>query len=169
MRCQDNIKENLIKPVLTPNVVTLTEKNFSATLTICAQYLQFLNDGGTFWKRSETPQRRVIPILPNASLGPPPKAKLVIPNITWNDALWDHSCLGFPFRSPTAQAIKEHACSESSFFGGSACIVHAYTPDLPWDVVCNKILGYFCNATLQPRSPYCITADREHTRAHQDT
>lgn len=57
MRCQDNIKENLIKPVLTPNVVTLTEKNFPATLTICAEYLQFLNDGTTFWKRSETPPK----------------------------------------------------------------------------------------------------------------
>lgn len=168
MRCQDNIKENLIKAVLTPNVVTLTEKNFAATLLISVYYLQFLNDGDTFWKRSETPQRHVIPILPKTSLGPPPKAKRVTLNVSRNNALRDQSCLGFPFRSPTAQTTKERV-QRKLMFWGSACTVHTYTPDLPWDAVGDKILGYFSNATLQPRFPYCIAADRERTHAHQDT
>lgn len=75
MRYQYNIKENLIKPVLTPNVVTRTGKNFPATGMICEQYLRFLSDGDTFRKLSETPESHVIPISPSASAGPPPKAK----------------------------------------------------------------------------------------------
>lgn len=82
MRCQDNIKENVIKPVLTPNVVAVTEKNFPATVMICAYYLQMLNDRDTFWKCSETPERPGIPVSTNTALGPPLKAKHVILNIT---------------------------------------------------------------------------------------
>lgn len=75
MRCQYNIKENLIKPLSTLNVVVCTGKNFSATGMICVWHLQFLSDGDTFQKVSKTPESLVIPISASASPGPPPKAK----------------------------------------------------------------------------------------------
>lgn len=162
MRCQYNIKENLIKPVLTPNVVTRTGKNFPATGMICEQYLRFLSDGDTFRKLSETPESHVIPISPSASAGPPPKAKQNSKGCTLRPIL-----AGFPIWKSPAQVPKECACSPSSCSG--QCVhSSSHSPALPWDAAHNTTLGCFSSATLQPRFPSCPTADRE-THTHQDT
>lgn len=159
MRCQYNIKENSIKPVSTPNVVVWTGKNFPATGMICVWHLQFLSDGDTFQKLSETPESLVIPISPRASPGHHQRPSAIPKH---NPKLWAPRPIvaGFPVWNPTAPIPKECACSPSSCLGQCAHS-SSHSPALPWDAAPNTALG--------SPAPLPILLHSWHTNTHQDT